>query len=703
MGKILAWIAGSVAGLAALAAIALLALDAPNAPPPPDLDAIRAKAATYRAVIARDSWGVPHVRGARNADAAFGIGYAHAEDDFATIQEVALATRGTLAAERGAGAAPTDYLVRMMRIWEDLDARYTTDLPADVRAVLEAYADGVNFYAAQHPEKVAPGLLPMTGKDIAAGFAFKTPLFYGFDAQLKALLSPDEKAGPPKGSNGVAVAPARSTDGATRLLVNSHQPYTGPVAWYEAVIESGEGWHVAGGFFPGSPFMLHGHNRNLGWANTVNAPDLVDIYKLEIDPADPNRYRLDGKWTPFERKMARIRVKLWGPFFWTATREMIWSEHGMAFRTPRGVFAVRYAGQREIRGALQYWRLDTARTAEEWRAAMALQALPSINYIYADRTGLIGYVYNGLFPVRAEGQDWSGILPGDRSDLIWRAYRPFTEVPQIWAPRSGYVFNSNNTPFAATDPADALKPERFPATMGLQANMTNRAWRALETYGADTAISPEEFRAYKFDVAFSPRSAQMEMVRELLAMTFDDPDLKAGQDVLRAWDGRTDRANRGAALAMLTVAQRARDLEDGKPPGDLTAAYKKAVTTLKTKFGRLDPAWSQLMHFRRGGLDLPIDGGPDAFRAVYGEPQKDGTLTAIAGDTLIMFVTWDKSGRVASESIHQFGSATLDAASPHYADQAPLFAAMRTKPVLFWPEDQAGKMVESYAPGARGK
>lgn len=703
MKKVLAWVAGGAAGLVVLAAAALLILDAPNRPASPDLAAIRAKAQTYNAVIARDAWGVPHVRGARNADAAFGIGYAHAEDDFATIQEVALAVRGTLAAERGAGAAPTDYLVQMMRIWDDMDARYEADLPADVRAVLEAYADGVNAYAAEHPDKAAPGLLPLTGKDIAAGFAFKTPLFYGLDAQLTALLAPEEKPGPPKGSNGVAVAPVRSTDGATRLLVNSHQPYTGPVAWYEAVIESGEGWHVAGGFFPGSPFMLHGHNEALGWANTVNTPDLVDIYKLDVDPKDPNRYRLDGEWRPFERKEAKLRVKLWGPFYWTATREMIWSEHGMAFRTPRGVFAVRYAGQREIRGALQYWRLDTARTAEDWRAAMAVQALPSINYIYADRTGLVGYVYNGLFPARVEGVDWAGELPGDRSDLIWRSYRPFAEVPQIWAPKSGYVFNSNNTPFAATDPVDALDPARFPATMGLQANMTNRAFRAIETYGADTAISPEEFRAYKYDIAFSPKSAQMQMIRDVLAMQFSDADLVAGQGVLRAWDGRTDRGNRGAALAMLTVAARARALEDGKPPGDLGAAYRAAVATLKTSFGRLDPTWSQLMHFRRGVLDLPIDGGPDTFRAVYGAPQKDGTLTAIAGDTLIMFVTWDKAGRVSSESIHQFGSATLDTASPHYADQAPLFAAMRTKPVLFWAEDQAGKMVESYAPGARGR
>src|SRR5450759_5377267 len=132
----------------------------------------------------------------------------------------------------------------------------------------------------------------------------------------------------PIGSNAVAVAPSRSADGATRLLVNSHQPYTGPVSWYEAVLDSEEGWHVAGGFFPGSPFMLHGHNEHLGWANTVNDPDLVDVYRLTLNPDNPNQYRLDGRWRDFEKTDAAIRVKLFGPLIWTFHRPVLWAAQG---------------------------------------------------------------------------------------------------------------------------------------------------------------------------------------------------------------------------------------------------------------------------------------------------------------------------------------------------------------------------------------
>jgi len=112
------------------------------------------------------------------------------------------------------------------------------------------------------------------------------------------------------------------------------------------------------------------------------------------------------------------------------------------------------------------------------------------------------------------------------------------------------------------------------------------------------------------------------------------------------------------------------------------------------------PGPESLAHgvIRRGALDLPIDGGPDVFRAVYGAPQSDGTLTAEGGDTLIMFVTWDKNGRLSSQSIHQFGSATLDESSSHYADQTPLFAAMKTKPVLFTEDELKGQIAADYRP-----
>ena len=266
-------------GLVAVAAIGLIAIDRIGQTAPADPTKFLALANQYDVTIERDDYGVPHIFSKTDAGAAFGIGFAHSEDDFQTISDVVLATRGTLAAVKGRDAAVTDYLVHLFGVWKTLDAKYDTELPAHLRKILQAYADGVNYYAALHPGKIEGNMLPVTGRDVAAGFIFKTPFFYGLDQTLKKITDGTiDEDRPPVGSNGAAVAPSRSADGATRLLVNSHQPYTGPVAWYEAVIQSDEGWHVAGGFFPGTPFMLHGHNEHLGWANTVNKPDLADVY-----------------------------------------------------------------------------------------------------------------------------------------------------------------------------------------------------------------------------------------------------------------------------------------------------------------------------------------------------------------------------------------------------------------------------------------
>jgi penicillin amidase/acyl-homoserine-lactone acylase len=692
---VLAIVVVLVAGLSAV-----ILTDRMNQPAELDPQIFIARAAQYHARIVRDNFGVPHIFGHRDADVAFGLGFAHSEDDFATIQDVVLATRGTLAASEGINAAKTDYIVHLLHVWKTVNAGYAS-LPADLRAVCEAYANGVNYYAALHPEQRKAGLLPLTGQDVVAGFVFKTPFFYGLDTTLKHVIAPvaDVKK-LPSGSNGAAVGPHRNADGATRLLVNSHQPYAGPVAWYEAVLQSDEGWHVAGGFFPGSPFMLHGHNEHLGWANTVNNPDLADVYRLTINPANENQYRLDGKWRDFQIEAAAIRVKLFGPLIWTVHREVLFSAQGPVLRTDHGVFAIRYAGMNEVCQPLQYYRLDKARNRDEWLAAMRLQALPSINYVYADEKGNIGYVYNGQFPVRKPGFDWKGILPGDRSDLIWHVYVPFDKVPQLWNPKSDFVFNSNNTPFVATAPQDDLKPSDFPDWMGIQTNMTNRAYRALENFGSDPAITDATFRKYKFDLYYSVHSDIVKEIAEIEAINpGNDAALKQAQAILAYWNRKTDIHNRGTALAVLMGMRVAPEDEGGPRKMQPLPALREAIDVLKTHFGRLDPEWGQLNRFRRGTLDVPIDGGPDVYRAVYGVPQDDGTLTAVDGDTLIMFVTWDKNGKLSSQSIHQFGSATLDKTSKHYADQSPLFVAMKTKPVLFTMDELKGHIEADYQPG----
>ena len=460
----------------------------------------------YDVNIYRDTWGVPHIFGEKDKDTAYGLAYAHAEDDFKTIQDILLGLRGKLATVYGKDGAPNDYMVQLLRIWEVVESHYEYDLAEDVRSICEGYADGLNHYAVLHPNKVVKGLFPVSGKDIVAGFVHRTPLMFGLDRVLGKLVSSEKpefavdyktiKSGPFDqtllGSNVVAVAPSRSADGYTRIAINSHQPWTGPVAWYEAHLHSEEGWNMNGGLFPGSPVIFVGHNENIGWSHTVNSPDLIDVYELEIHPEDKNRYFIHGRWEELEVREALITVKLWGPFKWTIKRETLWSVQGPVIRNPHGTYAVRFSGYGEIRQVEQWFRMNKSRNLEEFGEAMSMLALPMFNTLYADKNGNLYYVYNALLPIRSSGNyDWKGIIPGNTAYSMWRGYLPFDELPQVVNPKSGFLQNCNSTPFLATNGDDNPDKSFYPQNFGIELFQTNRALRAHETFGSDKSITRE--------------------------------------------------------------------------------------------------------------------------------------------------------------------------------------------------------------------
>ncbi len=690
---------------------------------PPSAEALSDMAANYDVEIIRDDWGVPHIYGAHDNDVAFGLAYANAEDDFDEIQASIAVTRGVLGRYQGADAAKTDYIVSLFQVHETVEARYADDIPDEVKEYARAYVAGLNLYAAENRDKVWPGLAPFREKDIYAAFIFRTPFFYGFDKTLLDLLDDErEKAvaldpsagaqswhvtdnpGAARGSNAFAVAPHRSGDGATRLLLNSHQPMQGPVTWWEAHLVSETGLDITGGLFAGTPVVLHGFNKHLGWAATVNSPDLADVYALTLNPENPDQYRLDGEWLDFEKSTANLKVRLFGPFALKVKREVLRSVHGPVLKTKTGAYALRYAGMGEIRQMEQYYRMNRATTREEFLDSMAMNALPNINYIYADKEGKIMFLHNGQYPARPadkDNWDWSGDLPGDRSDLIWDGYRPFSEAPILKDPASGFIYNANNTPYAATDGDDNLKPEDFPASMGLQTDYTSRAMRILELLPDYPVMDKEALLAIKFDDAYAQGSKAAKLVKTVLAMDWsEDPQLAAAADHLRQWDLRTNIENRHAALGVLTTILEVTEKYTGLPAPAPEDAFRNAVEYLMTHHDRIDPPWGEVNRLTHGEVDVPVDGAPDVLRAIYpagiGE---DGALRASAGDTWIGLVEWDANGQQSAEVIHQFGTATADENSPHYADQAVLFAEKKWRKANLTRADVEAAAACIYRPG----
>jgi acyl-homoserine-lactone acylase len=431
---------------------------------------------------------------------------------------------------------------------------------------------------------------------------------------------------------------------------------------------------------------LLGHNRTLGWTNTVNRPDLIDTYKLVLDDSG-TRYKVDGQWLPLERSRVWLRVKF-GPLTLPVPRDVYRSIFGPVVKNDKGAFAIRYAGIGDVRQVEQYYRLNKARDFAEWRQVMAMQAISGTNFIYADAAGHIGMFYNARFPVRARGYDWKGVVPGDTRTTLWTRYHPFSDDPMVVDPPAGWVANSNNMPFMSTAPADEQQAGAFPAEMGIETYVTNRALRyqALFTALGDRKISRDDLLRIKFDKGYDRNGWAGAWYREVMALdTSKAPDLAAAQKLIGTWDWTLDC--RGAADTLVTTAfaQAARFAYLNKPRPDTGAALREAVDLLTTHFGRLDPPLGELQRLRRGKVDLPLCGGPEALRAIIGDLADDGRRVGNNGDGFIMLIEWGPDGRVASRSVHQFGAATTRRGSPHYADQAPLFAAEKWKTVEFEP------------------
>lgn len=696
-------------------------------PIPINLSAYRGLGEQYDVRILRDTWGIPHIFGVTDADAAFGLAYAHAEDDFATLQLTLLAARGQLATVFGQDGAPNDYMVQLLRIERQVEAGYDT-LSPETQQILQAYADGLTFYAALHEDEVYPGLFPVTGQDMVAAAVHKTPLFFGLDGALGELFAgerrrpvsprpgqtwlPYQPEAPNPyfaGSNTFAVAPSRTSDGSTYLLVNAHQPYAGALSFYEAHIRSEEGWDAVGGLIPGMPSIAHGHNRHIGWAFTVNSPDLIDTYVLEINPDNPNQYRFDGQWRDLEVEKATLRVKIMGRLIIPIKREILWSIYGPTVRQDHGTYAIRYAMMGRVGLFEQFFRLNKATSLAEMQAAMELLQLPMFNMGYADAQGNIAYYYNAVMPVRAEGYNWRQYLPGDSSETLWTEYVPFAQLPSVLNPPSGFIQNGNSTPFQTTLGPGNPNPADYSLTWGIETHQTNRALQALTLLGADEAITWEAFKAYKYDLFYHPDSDMAMYVNQIVGADLpDDVDVQAAAAILAAWDLQTNPESTGATLAILTILQlnetssgfnASRLVGHPIPTEQLVTSFIAAVQHLKQHFGRVDVSWSEVNRLIRGEVDLGMGGGPDILHATYGERLPDGRLRVFVGDAYLIVVRWDAAGNVMAESIHQYGSNVQHPNSPHYADQAPLAANRQLKPVWYNEADIRANLKLEYRPG----
>lgn len=642
--------------------------------------------------IVRDEWGVPHIFAKTDAEVAYGLAWATAEDDFKTMQEQTLPIRGLAGLVSGKRGAFFDVAVHLLDVHDIVEERYETDLTPEFRKIVEAYAAGANAYAEAHPKEVLhKKLFPLSGKDIIKGYVVGMALMSNVDKPLQDILSGKYKSTQDiaaSGSNAFAVSKKRTADGKTYLALNSHQPLEGLNSWYEAHLCSEEGWNILGANFAGGVSIFVGTNANLGWGHTLNYADFADVYELEMHPEKEHWYSFDGQWEQLQAFDTKARIKILGFLKVGSKQKFFKSKYGVTMKTDNGYFALRFPANRDIRAAEQWYRMNKARNFEEFKAALEMQAIICTNIVYADREDNIFYISNGRFPKRAPHYNWRGAVPGNTSATLWEDdYFPLDSLAQVFNPPSGYVYNANHTPFLSSGPADNPDTSLIPKTMGYQEidRLTNRGVRLGELLEADQQISYEEFKAIKYDRSYHAplrSSIKLEPIFALDANQY--PQIAESIRLLNNWDRVADEDSKAASVFILAYRNLRRAINrqsfrqgDALTEEKMVAAIAAAQEHMQEHFGQPQVPLGELQRHSRGSVDLPYGGGPDVLAAVSSTMQKDGRLRARAGDSYIELVRYSKDG-VEIESINAYGASAKEG-SPHYTDQMELFTKQKLK------------------------
>jgi acyl-homoserine-lactone acylase len=628
----------------------------------------------YNVSIDRDFWGIPYIKGKTDQDVAYGIGLVHAEDAYADLVELMPLYRGKNAIYNGLDSIDTDYLVRLLKIHSKVKDIGKQQLSQNILSMAQAYADGVNMYANKHPDKVDLSIHPVTQDDVLAGSYIQHLFFAGLDRDLAQMTAQDETS-IPTGSNAIAINSTKTDSNASYLLINSHQPLSGPVGWYELNIESESGWHGHGGNFPGSFLINVGFNKNIGWGATVNRPDVMDIFELTINPNNADQYLLDDKWESFEIEEDKLAFKLFGFLRWSTKQKFRYSKFGPVIEINGKYFALRHINQSSFNEIEGWYEISKTKNVYEFEKQLAKRKIPSFNFVTMDSDRNIGYFYNGRIPNRHDALKARKIISSSSSKDIWDEKDLVNNLPKFINPSNGWIQSTNQNPFSVMG-EHSLKEKSMKKNVHFEQRLTNRSYVANELLSINESIDLDKFIAIKFDNSYSKNSRQYKYLESIMEY---DTNLKLA---LQKWNGKTDFNNTNAALGMCFMAQEWISEMNSKPTPTYQAAKKECDSLFKEIQRNYTDPWSKINTISRGSRTYPIQGSVDTLRAVYGSPNSDTkSLNMSGGDGLFFIIAEEDSGKVIY-GMHNYGSSRNES-SVHYSDQTFLFSqeALRFIPI----------------------
>ena len=678
--------------------------------------------------ITRDDWGIAHIRGSTDADAVYGMIYAQAEDDFSRIEHNYLVALGRLAEADGASAVPSDLRARLF-IDEGALKTKEQSAPTDLRALLRAWADGLNHYLATHPATKPRVLthfepwMPLAfsegsiGGDIESINLNQLAHFY-LPEHHASIVEPLAQIEP--GSNGIAVAPKLTANGHALLLIN---PHTSFYFRSELQMASDEGLNAYGAATWGQFFLYQGFNEHLGWMHTSTTADAVDVYRETIrhDGAKLEA-RFGASWRPITERDITVTVR--GE---TEPRRIraYFTIHGPVIgAATNGEWLSVALMQKPVEALEQGFALTKAHDWAQFQQAMRFQANSSNNTVYADADGHIAYLHPQFLPRRNDRFDYTNPVDGADPATAWQGEHALSELPQLFDPPTGFIQNTNNAPWTAAGAASPRQADypRYADTEGQnmrgihalallqKAKSVDRLWLLHTAY--DSALPG-------FDILLPPllRAFDTLPVVDKRRTELAEPIAR-----LRTWNRHWSADSIATGLAVSYGESLWLNQHGGAPTllefRRLAAtsaplclfALQEAVRRLDADFGtwrtpwreqnrlqRLDDAISPHFSDMAPSLSVPFTAGKWGSLASVAGPG-DRTTHHRFGTSGNSFVAVVEFGpRVAALAVSA-GGESGDPVSRHFNDQASRFAAGNLRPAYFYPDELARHAERTYTP-----
>ena len=688
--------------------------------------------------ILRDKWGIAHIYGKTDADTVFGTLYAQAEDDFNRVEVNYLNAMGRLAEAEGEAELMRDLRMKMFIDPADLQSQYDAS-PDWLKSLMNAFADGLNYYLYKHPE-VTPRVIThfepwmalsftegSIGGDIERVNLRDLEAFYGTGnlvAQREAISDNE-----PRGSNGFAIAPANTENGNALLLIN---PHTSFFFRSELQMVSEEGLNAYGAVTWGQFFVYQGFNERTGWMHTSSRADAIDEYLETVVQRDDGYYYLyDGE----ERRLTETKITL--PYKegnGIAQKEVTVyrSHHGPITRSQDGKWVSIKLMQEPIKALTQSYTRTKAANHDQFYASMELLTNSSNNTVYADADGNIGYYHGNFIPRRNLNFDWNAPLDGSTSATEWQGLHTVDEMIRLFNPPNGWIQNTNNTPFSAAGPYSP-RAQDYPRYMANNPENPRgiHAVRVLENtknFTIDSLIA----------AAYDPLLTAFEsLIPPLLLTTAGDnaqieseltinSELLEYIDLLRDWDYTYSLDSTATTLAVFWAQNLMDDVRDEASTAGIDiyeymahnatdlqrlTAMRKAAETLQNDFGSWEVPWSEVNRYQRLNGDIEQDFNdaapsiPVVFAssrwgslASFGSRTYPGTtrMYGTSGNSFVAVVEFADHLRAKAITV---GGLNSNPDSPHFADQAAMYARGEFRDVLFYREDVEANLERSYAPG----